>query len=79
MQLSQLLPNLLTESMYSAPITQLEFSDRDKKKTAAFSNWNEVETPVRKRVKDEATGKYYWDSENVEDGEESLDHDEGSS
>ena len=52
-----------------SPITQIEFSDRDKNKTAAFSNWNEIATPVRKRVKDEATGKYYWDSENVEDGQ----------
>jgi len=52
-----------------SPITQLEFNDRDKKKTAAFSNWVEVPTQVRKRVKDEATGKYYWDTENVEDGQ----------
>ena len=54
-----------------APITQIPFVDGStgKEKTGAFSNWNEVMTPVRKRVKDEATGKYYWDSENVEDGQ----------
>ena len=54
-----------------APITQIPFVDgvTGKEKTGAFSNWNEVMTPVRKRVKDEATGKYYWDSENVEDGQ----------
>jgi len=54
-----------------APITQIPFTDTvsGKEKTGAFSNWNEVMTPVRKRVKDEATGKYYWDSENVEDSQ----------
>jgi len=50
-------------------VSQIEFSDRDKNKTAVFSNWNEILTPVRKRVKDETTGKYYWDLENVEDGQ----------
>jgi hypothetical protein len=52
-----------------AAVSQIEFSDRDKNKTAVFSNWNEILTPVRKRVKDETTGKYYWDLENVEDGQ----------
>ena len=52
-----------------APVSQIEFSDRDKNKTGVFSNWNEVSTAVRKRVRDEVTGKYYWDLENVEDGQ----------
>lgn len=50
-------------------ITQLEFNDKDKKKTASFSNWNEILGPVRKRVRDEVTGKFFWEGENVEDGQ----------
>lgn len=52
-----------------AQATQLDFIDKDKKKTASFSNWNEITGPVRKRVKDPVTGKFYWDLENVEDGQ----------
>ena len=50
-------------------VTQIAFKDKDKNKTAAFSNWTEITGPVRKRVKDEVTGKYYWDLENVEDAQ----------
>jgi hypothetical protein len=49
-------------------IDQIEFKDKDNTKTAAFSNWNEVLGPVRKRSKD-ADGKFYW----VYDSEEGAD------
>lgn len=34
--------------------------------TAAFSNWTEYKTDVRKRTFDQATGQYFWEIENVE-------------
>lgn len=49
-------------------VDQIEFKDKDNTKTAAFSNWNEVLGPVRKRSKD-ADGKFYW----VYDSEEGAD------
>jgi hypothetical protein len=49
-------------------IDQIAFQDKDNTKTAAFSNWNEVLGPVRKRSKD-ADGKFYW----VYDSEEGAD------
>lgn len=49
-------------------IDQIAFQDKNNTKTAAFSNWNEVLGPVRKRSKD-ADGKFYW----VYDSEEGAD------
>ena len=49
-------------------VDQIPFKDKDNTKTAAFSNWNEVLGPVRKRSKD-ADGKFYW----VYDSEEGAD------
>lgn len=49
-------------------IDQIPFQDKDNTKTAAFSNWNEVLGPVRKRSKD-VDGKFYW----VYDSEEGAD------
>lgn len=49
-------------------IDQIAFQDKDNTKTAAFSNWNEVLGPVRKRSKG-ADGKFYW----VYDSEEGAD------
>jgi hypothetical protein len=49
-------------------VDQIEFKDKNNTKTAAFSNWNEVLGPVRKRSKD-ADGKFYW----VYDSEEGAD------
>jgi len=49
-------------------IDQIQFKDKDNTKTAAFSNWNEILGPVRKRSKD-ADGKFYW----VYDSEEGAD------
>jgi hypothetical protein len=36
---------------------------------AAFSNWSEYKTDVRKRGYDKSTGEYYWQIENVESAE----------
>lgn len=50
-------------------IDQIEFNDDGTSKTGVFSNWIEKSTTVRKRIKDETTGKFKWDLENVEDGQ----------
>lgn len=52
----------------TSSVDQIEFQDKDNTKTAAFSNWNEVLGPVRKRSKD-VDGKFYW----VYDSEEGAD------
>jgi len=55
----------------TSQIEQINFNDTTNStvKTAAFSNWTEVDGPVRKRVKDEITGKFYWKVENEEDAQ----------
>jgi hypothetical protein len=52
----------------TSSVNQIEFQDKDNKKTAAFSNWNEVLGPVRKRSKD-ASGKYFWVYESEENAD----------
>ena len=37
--------------------------------TAAFSNWTEFKTDVRKRIFNESTGEYFWQIEDVEDAD----------
>lgn len=51
-------------------IDQIEFNDttNNTKKTAAFSNWVEVDGPVRKRTLNE-NGKYAWIVESEEDAQ----------
>ena len=51
-------------------IEQIPFTQDNKTTTASFSNWNQLDTPTRKRKKDAVTGKYVWVTENVEDGQE---------
>lgn len=58
----------LSTSGKASNVNQIEFQDGANKKTAAFSNWNEVLGPVRKRSKG-VDGKYYW----VYDSEENAD------
>jgi hypothetical protein len=58
----------LSTSGKASNVNQIEFQDKANKKTAAFSNWNEVLGPVRKRSKG-VDGKYYW----VYDSEENAD------
>lgn len=41
----------------------------NKQKTAAFSNWNEFKTDVRKRVYDKSTGIYTWEIEDIENAD----------
>ena len=49
----------------------VEFKEGGKKKktTASFSNWVGLETPTRERKQDPITGKYYWVTESIEDGQ----------
>lgn len=50
--------------------TELSFTDTDgKSKNGTFSNWNSMYTPIRKKVYNEATGFYEWDSEDVQDAD----------
>lgn len=51
-------------------IEQIPFTQDNKTTTASFSNWNQLDTPTRKRQRDVITGKYIWTTENVEDGQE---------
>lgn len=60
----------LSNNGASSNIEQIQFNDsvNDTIKTGAFSNWIEIETPVKKRRLNETTGKYEWYFENEEDG-----------
>ena len=51
-------------------IEQIPFTQDNKTTTASFSNWNQLDTPTRKRLKDVVTGKYIWTTESIEDGQE---------
>ena len=49
---------------------EISFIDNNgNEKRGAFSNWNEFKTDIRKKIFDEATGKYIWKVENVEDAD----------
>jgi len=52
-----------------AGVEQIDVVDGTSKKTASFSNWVEVASKPRKRIKDEVTGKYIWATESIEDGQ----------
>jgi len=54
----------------SSDVAQIPFVENGKEKTGVFSNWNEIKTTVRPRVKDETTGKFYWGDPLIEDGQE---------
>ena len=41
-------------------------NNNNNNQTAAFSNWTEFKTDVRKRIFDESTGEYFWQIEDVE-------------
>jgi hypothetical protein len=41
----------------------------NQRKTAAFSNWNEYKSDVRKRTLDKSTGQYTWQIEDVENAD----------
>ena len=52
----------------SQPAEQIEFVDNDgAKKNAAFSNWTELKTDIRKKVYDETKGIYVWSAEVTSD------------
>lgn len=55
----------LSTSGKTSNIEQIEFKDRENTKTAAFSNWNEVLGPIRKRSKN-ADGIFSWVYESEE-------------
>ena len=41
-------------------------TENNQQKTAAFSNWNEFKTDIRKRTFDKSTGAYQWQIEDIE-------------
>lgn len=51
-------------------VNQIETTEDNAKKTGVFSNWIEVTSKARKRIKDEVTGKYIWATEAIENGQE---------
>lgn len=59
----------LSTSGKAPEVSQLTFTEDAREKTAVFSNWNEVKTPVRERAKDPVTGKFVWQDSPVEDGQ----------
>lgn len=66
----------VTEYRYAAKdgtsqqAAELGFTDTDgKEKTGAFSNWVAVESPLRRKVYNEATGFYEWDLDDVQDAD----------
>jgi len=54
----------------TSEIAQIPVNENGTQKTGVFSNWNEVKTGVRQRLKDETTGKFYWADTAIEDGQE---------
>lgn len=60
----------VSSSGKTSNIEQIPFETNGQTTTASFSNWNQLDTPVRKRLRDAVTGKYVWVSESVEDGQE---------
>jgi len=58
----------LNDSGASQPSEQIEFVDNDGlKKNAAFSNWTEYKTDIRKKVYDTTKGVYVWVDEATSD------------
>ena len=53
-----------------ADINQIEVNQDGNSATGVFSNWIEMKSKARKRIKDEVTGKYIWATESIEDGQE---------
>lgn len=55
----------------TSQVDQISFNDttNNTSKTAAFSNWVEVDGPIRKREKQTSTGKYAWITESEEDAQ----------
>lgn len=50
-------------------INQIETTDSEGSKTGVFSNWVEIKSKPRERIKDPITGKYVWATESIEDGQ----------
>jgi len=48
---------------------KIQNTDGDLSENAAYSNWEEIRTDVRKRIKDESTGGYYWEIQDVADSD----------
>jgi hypothetical protein len=58
----------LNDSGSSQPSEQIEFIDNDGvAKNAAFSNWTEYKTDIRKKVYDSTRGVYVWADEQTSD------------
>ncbi len=50
-------------------VETFNISENNQQKTAAFSNWNEFKTDVRKRAFNKSTGEYTWQIEDVENAD----------
>jgi hypothetical protein len=50
-------------------VETFKISQDAQQKTAAFSNWNEFKSDVRKRTYNKATGEYTWQIEDVENAD----------
>ena len=50
-------------------VETFKIADAGQQKTAAFSNWNEFKSDVRKRTYNKSTGEYTWEIEDVENAD----------
>lgn len=48
---------------------KIKNEEGDLSENAAYSNWKEVMTDSRKRIKDESNGEYYWEIQDVADAD----------
>jgi hypothetical protein len=50
-------------------VNQIQVNEAGKQKTGVFTNWVEIFSKARNRIKNEITGKYLWEIESIEDGQ----------
>jgi hypothetical protein len=50
-------------------VDTFSITENNAQKTAAFSNWTEYKTDVRKRTLDQATNQYFWEIQDVENAD----------
>lgn len=60
----------LSTSGKTSEISQIAFTDGNQSTTGVFSNWTEIKSGIRTRVKDETSGKFVWSTTAIEDGQE---------
>jgi len=60
----------LSQDGTPSDVNQIQTTIDGSTTTGVFSNWIEVASKARKRIKDQVTGKYIWATEAIENGQE---------